>query len=247
MDRLIYVAMTGARENLRAQASVTHNIANLSTTGYKAVQRSLQSAPIEGPGFATRINALGKGETFDARPGTLIQTGRGLDIAVRGEGWLAVQGPDGNEAYTRAGEMRVNPQGMLETAAGLMVLGNGGPVSLPPYDKLEIAGDGQISVVPKGQNASTIAQVDRLKLVNPDPAQMVQVGPGIYRLNDESQASADPSVTIASGALEASNVNAAQALVEMIELARSYEMQVKAMSTAEETDQSAARLMRLGG
>lgn len=247
MDKMIYVAMTGAREAMRAQSLVTHNLANANTAGFRALQHSLQSAPIGGAGFATRVNALGRADSFDPSQGTLIDTGDELDIAIRGEGWLAVQGPDGEEAYTRAGNLRVTPQGLLETAAGQLVLGNGGPISLPPYQKLTIGEDGQISVVPQGQKPETVAQVDRLKLVNPPAAELEQVAPGLFRTRSGEPAPVDPSVRVASGQLEGSNVNATAALVQMIELSRAYEMQVRAMHTAEENDQTAARLMRLGG
>ena len=200
-----------------------------------------------GQGFDSRVNVLGKAASFDPSQGTLIATGDELDIAIRGEGWLAVQGPDGEEAYTRAGNLRVTPQGLLETAAGQLVLGNGGPISLPPYQKIEIGEDGQISVVPQGQKPETVAQVDRLKLVKPPAEELEQVLPGLFRMRSGDPALADPSVRVVAGQLEGSNVNTTAALVQMIELSRAYEMQVRAMSTAEENDQTAARLMRLGG
>jgi len=244
---MIYVAMTGARESMRAQAVVSHNLANAATHGFRAVQHSLQSAPVDGAGFASRVNALGRPGAFDASPGVLIDTGRPLDVAVRGDGWLAVQGPDGQEAYTRAGNLRVNPQGLLETATGYLVLGNGGPVSLPPYQSLTIAEDGRVSIVPQGQGPETIAEVNRLKLVDPPAEQLVQGAGGLYRTADGAPVEADAAVRIASGQLEGSNVNPAEALVQMIEISRNYEMQIRAMHTAEENDQNAARLMRVSG
>ena len=247
MDRMIYVAMTGAREALRAQSVVSHNVANSGTTGFRAVQHSLQSVPVAGGGFASRINATAAPDSWNFASGTMMQTGRDLDIAIQGDGWLAVQGPDGAEAYTRAGNLRVNPNGMLETANGHLVLGNGGPISLPPYQKLDIGGDGQVSIVPQGQKPNTIAEVDRLKLVNPNNADLIQSGDGLFRLKDDAEAPADPAIRIASGQLEASNVSPAQALVEMIEISRRYEMQVRAMNNADENDRIAAQLMRLSG
>jgi flagellar basal-body rod protein FlgF len=247
MDRLIYVAMTGARESMRAQSVVSHNIANAGTIGFRALQHSLQSAPVPGWGFPSRINAVSEPNLVDTSTGVMISTGRNLDIAIRGQGWLAVQAPDGEEAYTRGGNLRVTPEGMLETANGHLVLGNGGPISLPPYQKLAIGGDGQISIVPQGQKPDTIADVDRLKLVKPDSADLKPLGDGLFRLKDGEPPAADPSVLIASGQLETSNVNPAQALVQMIELSRHYEMQVRAMHNAEQNDQAAARLMRMNG
>ena len=247
MDKLIYVAMTGARESLRAQGIVSHNIANVGTHGFRALQHSLQSAPIPGDGFDSRVNTVGTPTAWDASPGAMIDTGRDLDVAIRGEGWISVQGSDGEEAYTRAGNLRISPQGMLETAAGQLVLGNGGPISLPPYQKLDIAEDGRVSIVPQGQQANTIAEVDRIKLVNPPREDLAQLESGLFRTISGDLPEPDVSVRLNSGQLESSNVNAAQALVEMIEISRSYEMQIRAMNTAEENDQAAARLMRLNG
>lgn len=247
MDRLIYVAMTGARENMQAQAVVSHNLANVNTHGYRALQHSLQGRAVAGEGFDSRVNTVARPQTWDAQQGPAIQTGRALDISMDGPGWLTVQGQDGKEAYTRAGNLRLTPEGLLETSGGQLVLGNGGPISLPPYEKLDIAADGTISIVPQGQDATTVAEVDRFKLVNPPRDSLRQVGPSLFRTIDGAPAAADADVRIKNGQLEASNVNAAQALVQMIELSRGYEMQVRAMHVAEENDQVAAQLMRLGG
>ena len=246
MDRLIYVAMTGARESMRAQSVVSHNIANIGTNGYRALQHAMQASPVSGDGFESRVNAQALPTTWDNSQGPAVQTGRELDISIKGDGWLTVQGPDGAEAYTRAGSLRLTPEGLLETPGGQLVLGNGGPISLPPYEKLEIGGDGTISVVPQGQDASTIAEVDRFKLVNPPRDSLRQVGPSLFQTVNGDGVEADPAVQVVNGQLEASNVNAAAALVQMIELSRSYEMQIRAMHTAEENAQTAAQLMRLG-
>lgn len=247
MDRMIYVAMTGAREAMRAQTLVAHNIANVSTTGFREVRHSVASAAIPGGGFETRINPISTGDAWDASSGTMIKTGRDLDIAVQGAGWIAVQDADGGEAYTRAGNLRINAAGLLETASGQLVAGNGGPISIPPFNELYIGDDGQISIVPQGQKPAGLATVDRIKLVNPPASALTQSGNGLFRMIDGRQAPADASVRIASGQLESSNVNAAAALVEMIQLARSYDMQVRSMKTAEENSAAAARLMRSGG
>jgi len=246
MDKMIYVAMTGARATMQAQSVVSHNVANVSTTGFRALQHTLQSAPIRGAGFQSRINTVGRADGWNSSTGALINTGRELDVAIQGEGWLAVQTEDGGEAYTRAGNLRVNTAGMLETATGHLVLGNGGPISLPAYQKIEFGKDGQISIIPQGQKPDTIAQVDRLKLVNPPATDLVSAGNGLFRTADGG-AVADPNVRLNSGQLEESNVNPAQALVEMIEISRHYEAQIRAMHTAEENDQAASRLMRVSG
>jgi len=247
MDRMIYVAMTGAREAMRAQSVVAHNIANAGTTGFREVRRSLDSQAIPGPGLDTRINPVPRADSWNPTSGTMMQTGRDLDIAVQGDGWIAVQGADGAEAYTRAGSLRINTAGLLETATGQLVKGSGGPISIPPFNQLYIGNDGQISVVPQGQTPEALAVVDRIKLVDPKPAEMVQAGNGLFRMADGSDAPPDASVSVASGQLESSNVNAAAALVEMIELSRAYDMQVRLMHTADENDAATARLIRPGG
>lgn len=247
MDRMIYVAMTGAREAMRAQTLVAHNVANASTTGFREVRHSVSSAAVPGPGLGTRINPVSTGDAWDASSGTMVQTGQQLDIAIQGAGWIAVQDADGSEAYTRAGNLRINAGGLLETASGELVRGNGGPISIPPFNELYVGDDGQISIVPQGQSPEGLATVDRIKLVNPPAAQLTQAGNGLFRTLDGNPAPADASVRIASGQLESSNVNAAAALVEMIELARGYDMQVRAMKTADENSAAAARLMRSGG
>jgi len=245
MDKMIYVAMTGARQTLRAQSSVSHNIANAATPGFRAVQQSVDPATVTGPGLGSRINVVGRPDVWNPQPGAMMQTGRDLDIAVQGQGWLAVQDPNGNEAYTRAGDLRVNPTGLLETGTGHLVLGSGGPVSLPPFDTLYVGGDGRISIVPSGQSPDSLVEADQIKLVNPDTAELTRSGDGLFRLKDGAAAQADPSVRIANGQLEASNVNPAEALVQMIELSRRFEMQVRSMHTAEQNDEATARLMRM--
>jgi flagellar basal-body rod protein FlgF len=247
MDHMIYVAMTGARESMRAQSVVAHNIANASTTGFREVRRSVDSEGIPGPGLDTRINPVSRPDSWNPTTGTMMQTGRDLDIAVQGEGWIAVQNADGTEGYTRAGNLRINAAGLLETATGQLVKGSGGPISIPPFNQLYLGNDGQISIVPQGQTPEALAVVDRIKLVRPDPAAMVQAGNGLFRMADGSEAAPDATVSIASGQLESSNVNATAALVEMIELSRSYEMQVRLMHTADENDAAASRLIRASG
>ncbi len=246
MDQMVYVAMTGAREALKAQSVISHNLANISTTGFRALRNTLESAPINGPGLETRVNVTAGANSWDPTAGVAIQTNRNLDVAIQGKGWLAVQGADGEESYTRAGNLRINTVGMLETATGLLVMGNGGPISVPPFQELSIGSDGEISIVPAGQLPNTMAVVNRLKLVGPPAGELVQKEDGTFRLKNGDTAAADPTVKVASGQLESSNVNAAQALVQMIEFSRLYEMQIRAMNTADENSQAAASLMRNG-
>lgn len=246
MDRLIYVAMTGAREAMQAQSSVSHNLANAGTVGFREVQNVLQSAPVGGDGLPTRVNSVSQADGWNNKAGAMMPTGRDLDIAVQGDGWIAVQDAQGLEAYTRAGDLHINADGMLETAAGQLVLGGGSPISIPPYQSLYIGTEGQISIVPQGQGAESLVEVDRIKLVNPPAREMVKRGDGLFALRSGGTAEADPAVRVASGQLEGSNVSVAESLVRMIELSRHYEMQVRAMHSAEQADEAATRLMRLG-
>lgn len=247
MDRMIYVAMTGAREALRSQSAASHNAANVSTVGFRAIQERLGSVPVNGSGYQTRVNSVELPAGINTLAGTVQQTGRELDIAIQGDGWLAVQDADGREVYTRAGNLRINANGVLETPTGLAVLGSGGPITVPPYQSLFIGNEGQVSVVGLGQPAQALAEVGRLKLVSVDAGQLRPRGDGVYELADGATATPDATIRVNSGQLESSNVNATEALVRMIELTRHYEMQVRAMSAAEDADTAAARLLRLNG
>ncbi|HTU65521.1 MAG TPA: flagellar basal-body rod protein FlgF [Steroidobacteraceae bacterium] len=246
MDRMLYVAMSGAKETMRAQTVNNHNLANVSTTGFRADLAAFQSRAVDGSGYASRVYATNGTVGWDKTQGGLQTTGRDLDVAINGLGWIAVQDANGQEAYTRAGDFQVDPTGQLVTAAGRPVLGDGGPINIPPYTSLAFAGDGSLSVVGQGQTPATSAVVGRLKLVNPPDAQMVRGDDGLFRQKDGQPAAADANVRIGSGVLESSNVNTAAAMVNMIELARQFEMQVKAIRSAEENGAAAAQLMRMG-
>lgn len=245
MDRMMYVAMAGAKQVMLAQAVNNNNLANVSTTGFRSDLAVFQDLQVYGPGQPSRVYTEAQQTGIDTRQGAIITTGNELDVALNGEGWIAVQGVDGKEAYTRAGSFRVNANGQLETGNGRPVLGNGGPISLPPYEKVEIAGDGTISVRPVGQAASTLAVVDRIKLVNPPATTLVKGDDGLMRLRSTGAADADAKVKLVSGATEGSNVNAIEAMVRMIDLARQYEMQVKMMHTAQRNDETAQQLLRM--
>jgi flagellar basal-body rod protein FlgF len=244
MDKLLYIAMTGAKETLRAQASNNHNLANASTTGFRADMSAFQSRAVTGTGYASRVYATNGTTGWDSSLGAQVATGRDLDVAVNGDGFIAVQGRDGREAYTRAGDLRVDPAGQLLTGAGHPVLGDGGPLSVPPHASVAIAADGTISIVPLGQGPETTATVGRLKLVNPPATALDRGEDGLFRMRDGSTPPADANVQVASGSLEASNVNIADAMVTMIELARHFELQVKAMRTAEDNAAAATQLLR---
>jgi len=245
MDRMLYVAMSGAQQTLVAQAINSHNLANATTTGFKADLNQLRSMPLYGAGHPSRVYAMTERPGPDLNSGAIQETGRELDIAVGGEGWIAIQAPDGGEAYTRRGDLHLTVNGILETGDGHPVLGNGGPIAIPQVEKLDIGSDGTVSVRPLGQDAKGLAEIDRIKLVRPSAGELTKGTDGLFRLKGGGVAPADATVTVTRGALESSNVNIAQALVEMITLARRFEMQVKTMDTAKENDQAAAAMMRL--
>lgn len=247
MDRLLYIAMSGAKQIMQAQAVNSNNLANASTTGFRADMVAAQERPVEGPGYKTRVYSESVLSGVDFTQGAIITTGNGLDVAIRGEGWIAVQSKDGTEAYTRAGDLHMNANGQLLTGSGNPVLGNGGPIAIPPFDKLEIAGDGTISILPAGQEASALAVLDRIKLVNPEQDQLEKNSEGLVKMKgeDAQTVTADSSVTLVSGALESSNVNSIASMVSMIEYSRQYEMQIKMMKEADDNASSSMTVMRL--
>ena len=245
MDRGLYVAMTGAKQIMQAQAVNNNNLANIDTVGFLANAVDFTSEPVYGPGYATRVNAVAGDAGIDFSNGVLQDTGRSLDIAVNGSGYIAVQAPDGSEAYTREGDLRVGPNGEVTTATGLPVLSENGPVSIPPATTVTIGSDGTVSIVPLGLQPSAQSQVDKIKLVDPPAASLVKGADGLLHLKAGGKAKTDPTVTVTSGELESSNVNAAQSLVNMIELQRLYELQVKSMNSTDQNEQSAERLMTL--
>ena len=238
MDRLLYVAMTGAKQLMQAQALVSHNLANVSTTGFRADLARFEARPVTGPGYASRVNTVATGVGFDRTQGALVQTGQVLDVAIDGDGWLAVQARDGSEAYVRGGSLKVNAVGLLETERGELVLGDNGPLAVPPYTNIAVAADGTLSIVPQGQGPETLAQVGRLKLVNPEVDRLGKRVDGLVEATDGAEVEPDANVKVASGFIETSNVNIASTLVDMIEFQRQFEVAVRMMQTA---DQNAAR------
>jgi flagellar basal-body rod protein FlgF len=244
MDKMMYVAMSGARQVMLQQASNSHNLANLNTTGFKADIDSFKALPVYGPGHPGRVYGEGHRAGVDLTPGQLISTGVPLDVAVNGDGFIAVQDIDGTESYTRDGSLRVTDQGLLVTSAGHPVLGEGGPITLSPYSDILIGDDGTITIQPLGQGGGELAVLDRIKLVNPDPASIKRNERGLFTTPEEVEP-ANAEVTLATESLETSNVSAVGALVKMIELSRQYEAQVKMMSAAEKNDTSAAQLLKI--
>jgi flagellar basal-body rod protein FlgF len=244
MDRLVYVAMSGAKETLRAQTANSYNLANVSTVGFRADLSAFQSEQVQGAGLPSRAYATDSTVGWDASSGTMEQTGRNLDVAVQGAGWIAVQGPSGGEAYTRAGDLHVDADGQLRTAAGYAVLGDSGPLSVPPYASIAVAHDGSVSIVPLGQTPQTIAVSGRIKLVNPPADSLERTSGGLFQLKSGGEAPADSGVQLVAGALESSNVNMASAMTNMIELARRYDLQLKSMKSAEDNDSSSTKLLQ---
>jgi flagellar basal-body rod protein FlgF len=243
MDRSLYVAMTGAKQIMQAQAVNNHNIANVNTVGFRADAVSFVSQPIYGVGYPTRVNAVASDAGTDFSSGVMQSTGRNLDVAVNGNGYIAVQGTDGKEAYTRAGDLRVTVDGAVTTASGLPVLSESGPLNIPPSTTVTVGNDGTISVVPLGLSPVAISPSDRIKLVNPPPQNLQKGDDGLLRLRSGTKAETDPTVALTSGMLESSNVNAAQSLINMIELQRLYEFQVKSMNSTDQNEQTAEQLM----
>ena len=244
MDRFLYISMSGATETMRAQTANNHNLANASTTGFRADLSAFQTRNVAGSGYASRAYATNATTGFDESQGALVQTGRDLDIGIQGDGWIAVQARDGTEAYTRAGDLRVDPSGILMTGAGHPVLGDSGPLSVPPNSSVLVGSDGTVSIVVLGQGPETTASVGRIKLVKPPLSDVQRGEDGLFRMRAGGTAPADASVHVASGVLESSNVNIADAMVNMIELSRQFDLQVKSMRTAEENAATAAQLLR---
>ena len=245
MDRMLFIAMSGANETMKAQSINANNLANASTTGFKADFQSSLSQQVYGPGLPSRVYATTQESEVDLAKGSIVSTGRDLDVAINGEGWFAVQALDGSEGYTRAGDFKVDNLGRLTNGAGHMVLGNGGPITIPANAKLEIGSDGTISIQPLGQPVNTLAVVDRIKLINPSNDQLEKGADGLMHLKAGADATEDASVRVVSGAMESSNVNTVGALVRMIELARQYETHVKLMQSAEENDRASAEIIKM--
>ena len=245
MDKAIYIGVSGATEAMAAQTVHANNLANASTTGFRADLVQAQAVQVEGQGAETRFANQLLGSATDFSQGPMIQTGNETDLAIAGDGFIAVQAPDGSEAYTRAGDLQLSAFGELMTGNGLPVLGNGGPIAIPPNQKIEIGSDGTISVLEQGQGAEAITAFDRIKLVNPNIEELEKGADGLVRLKEGGVALADAEVRVQAGFIENSNVNVVDAMVEMISLTRRYEMNVKLIQTAEQNSEVSARLLQV--
>lgn len=245
MDRVIYTAMSGAKHAFLRQAGVANNLANATSTGYRAQEHQFRAVPVQSEGYATRAFVVDASvqDVFDQ--GATMFTGRSLDAAIQGKGWFAVQTADGKEAYTRDGNFQVNANGQLQTKAGLNVVGEGGPITVPPDSRVTIGPDGTVSVVSTYGVPNTVNTLGRLKLVNPPENQLTRGADGLFRTRDGQEQAADPAVSLATETLEGSNVNVVDAMVSLISISRQFETQIKLVQTAEQMDKSAQPLLTL--
>ena len=238
MDRVIYLAMAGAKATLQRQDVLANNLANASTTGFRAEMTAFRAVPVLGDGASTRVYAIESTPGYSAEPGPVAATGRNMDVAMKGQAWLAVQGRDGTEAYTRNGSLDVNSEGLLVSRSGLPVLGDGGPITVPANGQVLIGADGTVTATvgtgrPQG--------IGKLKLVTPE-APLLRGEDGLFRGADGDLA-ADATARLQDGALEGSNVSPVESMVAMIAAARQFEQQMKMLQTAQEREQSASKLL----
>jgi flagellar basal-body rod protein FlgF len=246
MDRLIYTAMTGAKHTFLQQAGVANNLANASTIGFKAQMHRFEAVPVLSEAMPSRAFVVDASiqNVFDEGP--ILRTDNPLDIAISGPGWLAIQDAKGEEAYTRAGALEVNVNGVLQTKSGYILQGDGGPIAIPPDNHIAIGGDGTVSVIPAFGNPNVVNVVGRLKLVNPPETDLERGNDGLFRLKGGGGVSPmDDTIRVAAGNLEGSNVNAAETMVQLISLSRQFEMQIKLLQTADKDAQAADKLLSM--
>ncbi len=244
MDKVLFTAANGARQALQAQSALAHNLANVNTVGFKSHFNTFTSWHVDGPGLNTRVMNQQHADHVDLSDGPMTTTDRELDVAINGTGFIAVLNSKGEEAFTRAGDFRIDSVGRLTTGAGFAVLGNGGPIAIPPAEKIEIGQDGSISILPVGQTADALVIADRIKLVDPDLGEIDKDADGLFQNRNGAAEPASPNVVLESGVIEHSNVNAVGQMVELITNARQYEANVKVMQEAKATDEASAQLLR---
>jgi flagellar basal-body rod protein FlgF len=238
VDRMIFLSMSGAKATMQRQDTLANNLANVSTPGFRAELQAFRAVPVEGSGASTRVFALETTTGYDATPGAITATGRSLDVAAQGNSWLTVQALDGTEAYTRGGSLELSSDGTLTTRSGLPLLGDGGPLQVPPGAAVSIGSDGTVSA--KGADGRSSA-IGKLKLVTPE-APLKRGDDGLFRGAD-GDLSADDKARVQDGALEGSNVSAVEAMVSMIAAARQFEAQMKMIQTAEADEKAASQLL----
>ena len=246
MDKMLYISMTGASQNTLAQRAHANNLANISTTGFRRDYEQARSMPVFGDSYPARVYAMTERPATDFTPGSLQETGRDMDVAVDGQGWIAVQAADGSEAYVRTASLQIDALGQLRTGNGLPVLGNGGPIAVPPEQKVEIGQDGTISIRALGEAPNVMAEVDRIKLVNPDPKSLTKGTDGLIRVKDAAgPQEVDANVKLTSGFLQASNVNAVEEMTAVLALSKQFELHIKMMNSAKEDDQAMTRVLAM--
>ncbi|KJK05668.1 MULTISPECIES: flagellar basal body rod protein FlgF [Pseudomonas] len=246
MDKMLYVAMTGASQNALAQKAHANNLANISTTGFQRDLEQARSMPVFGDSFPARAYAMTERPATDFSPGSMLETGRDLDVAIGGDGFIAVQAPDGSEAYVRTASMNIDALGVLRAGNGMPIMGNGGPIAVPPEQKIEVGEDGTITIRAMGEGPQVMAEVDRIKMVNPDLKTMSKGLDGLIHTSNGQPAVADANVKLVSGFLEASNVNAVEEMTSVLALSRQFELHIKMMTTAKEGDEAMARVLQIG-
>jgi flagellar basal-body rod protein FlgF len=239
MDRMIYLGMAGAKSNMQRQEILSHNLANVSTTGFRAQMMAFRAAPVRGDGATTRVFQQETTLGYDDTQGPITSTGRNLDVAMKGKAWMSVQGLDGNEAYTRAGQLEVSPEGLLVTNQGLQVQSESGPIQVPVNAEVLVADDGTVSARVGAQRPQPVG---RIKLVTPEQP-LVRGEDGLFRTSTRDPVDPDPNARLQGAALEGSNVNPIETLVAMLSSARQYETQAKLLSTAQSDAQAASRLL----
>ena len=245
MDKLIYTAASGLKAHMASQASIANNMANASTIGFRADRVVFDRIEIKGAGFEARTPSSEEVIDADRKQGAVQQTGRALDVAMGGDSWLTVQATDGSEAYTRRGDLSVTETGVLQTGDGFPVMGSGGPITIPPYQSMTIAGDGTISIIPIGGDAKNPQVIDKLKLVSTKGSQTLKGLDNLLHVKGGGALPEDAEGKVVGGALEGSNVNITQALVDMIQNQRNYEVQANLLKSAKDMDEGGASLMRL--
>lgn len=245
MDRLIYTAMSGAKQILEQQATTSNNLANVSTSGFRAQLDTFRAVPVVGAPSPTRAFVVDATVGTDFREGTIEHTGRALDVAINGQGWITVERPDGSEGYSRGGSLKINENGLLQTQSGLNVMSDNGPISIPPDVVVSIAKDGTISTVTQDTKPGASIQIGRLKLVNPPQDNLVRGDDSLFSTKDGQPAESDANVGVVGGAIESSNVNVVDAMVNMITLARSFELNMNMLKHAETNDAKATEFMAL--
>jgi flagellar basal-body rod protein FlgF len=253
MDRLAFNASAAIAESRTAQHMVNNELANVSTPGFKrSFESAMQSVTAVGSGFASRIQPKSLNvDTIIMTAGiALIATGNDLDIAMNDKAVLGVSGPDGTLGFTRRGDLRVSSKGILETGNGHAVRGqSGGPITIPPGFKATINTDGSIYA----ENPSTVGVaapvlIDRLLLRDADGVKLSRRTDGLFGIEGQPNGTDLPDskalLSVNPKCLEGSNVNALSVMVRLMDLSRSFEMNVNVIKQSKDSDESGATMMR---